>query len=146
MPIFWVGLIFNCPRPSHDGEEDLGQVLLRKWQKLLFGTVPIFWVGPVFNYPRPSRDGEEALGQVLHYFHDNCRENGKDYFGYSTTSEKYASPHVFPLFSSIDTIQFKFKLFCLQYLDFPILLISRRLNSNSNSFASPHLDFPHIVK
>ncbi len=27
VPIFWVGPVFNCARPSHDGEEALGQVL-----------------------------------------------------------------------------------------------------------------------
>ncbi len=68
VPNYWVGLVFNCPRPSRGGEEALGQVLLRKWQNLLLGTVPIFWEGPVFNCPRPSRDGEEAQGQVFHFF------------------------------------------------------------------------------
>ncbi len=65
VPIFWVGPVFNSPRPSRDGEKALG---LRKRQNLLLGRVPIVWVGPVFNCPRPSHDGEEALGQVVHFF------------------------------------------------------------------------------
>ena len=36
--------------------------------------------------------------------------------------------------------------FASPHLDFPILSISHPLNSNSNFFASPHLDFPQVEK
>ncbi len=99
MPIFRVSLVFNCPRPSRDGEEALGQVLLSKWQKLLLGIVPIFWVGPVFNCPRPSRDDKEALGQVLIFSMIIVEKMVKTTFGYSVHllgRSSFQLPKTFP--------------------------------------------------